>query len=107
MATSLTDIFTLATTPEFRKRVQSALQLAGVEVAAEAIGPYPNAYAKRQAFANYVLKANENLAFQYSLAVATNPVIVLESPDDAIQFTVNSMWDAFSGVTEFDKQASP
>lgn len=103
MATVLADIYAIATNQDFKKRVSSALQFAAVQVSAEATGPYPNVYVKRQAFATQALKQNENFAFQYSLAVASNPVIQLNSEDDDIQFTVNSLVDAFAGVTNFDK----
>jgi hypothetical protein len=93
---SFQDAFALADTPEFQRRVTVALVKSAVAVMAEGISA-PN-HQLRGTYASKVLASPEVEGMNASLAVVTNPAINEGSPDDAIEFTINSMWDALSGV---------
>lgn len=97
MATALEDIYQLARLTSFTERVAAAIAKAAVAVAAEAPSQSERTRLRR-ALAVKVLEEPEEYAVRFALAVATNPVITKTSPDDAIEFTVNSMWDAVAGA---------
>jgi hypothetical protein len=93
----------LAEDGEFQARVRQAGISAAVQVMADRPANTPQAieaHAARAEFARRML--NDPTAHQRALAmsVASNPGIVgAAATDNDIQFTVNSMWDAWSGVT--------
>lgn len=97
MAATLDDIYTLARTSSFTERVAAAVVKAAVAVAAE-LPDQSERSRLRRSLSYKVLQDPEEYAIRFALAVATNPVVVKASPDDAIEFTVNSMWDAVAGA---------
>src|SRR5687768_12478188 len=99
MAATLEASFNLSTLSSFRERVATAVAIAAVAVAAEQPDQSERSRLRR-ALASRVLENREDIdyASRFAIAVARNPVIVFNSPDDAIQFTVNSVWDAMAGA---------
>lgn len=98
MATDLTAIIDLSSWPPFRRKVRAAAIKAAVAVGNEAAVDGDPRSQLRRALAVNVLAKPDDYTDRFSLAVATNPVIDADSPDDAIEFTVNSMWDAVAGA---------
>lgn len=92
------DNYSLATTESFQNRVLVGLTKAMLDVAAEAPTENPTKDEKRKELSKLVLNNLQEYVFEFSVAVTTNPVINLNSPDDAIQFTINSVIDAFAGA---------
>ena len=94
---------------DFQNRVQYALFVAAVNVSSE--DPNTLGHSQRITYANRVLNGNVNLPSVCNM-VLTNPSIAQEAvptasgqastdnsiPDGDIQFTVNSLWNALSGV---------
>lgn len=87
----------LASYQPFRGRVTLAVVTAAKDVAAEAPAD-TELYRLRRALAVNVLSDPDRFVTPFSWAVVANPVIDLSSPDDAIQFTVNSIWNHMAGV---------
>lgn len=87
----------LAMHPGFRDRVRIAMITAAVDIGAE---EYDGTEYRRlrRAHAVNVLFDQDGYAERYAWIVAANPAISFVSPDDALQFTVNSRWDAVSGA---------
>jgi hypothetical protein len=88
---------------EFRGRISYAMKKAALDVRAEA--PSGDT-AKRQALATRILDGAENMN-QWAVAVTTNATIgaAIDAnptapviPDADIQFTVESLYNAFAGV---------
>lgn len=99
MAATLEKSYGVAQLPSFRARVVAAVAVAAVNVAAET----PDASERsrlRRALAARVLENREDVdyAARFAIAVARNPVVDETSDDNAIQFTVNSVWDAMAGA---------
>lgn len=88
----------LALDLDFQKRVEMAVLTASKDVAAELGDMSDEKYARRQSLAITSLINGVNV-LQWSKLVASNPVITEDSPDDAIQFTVNSLWNSVSGAS--------
>jgi hypothetical protein len=100
-----TNLMTIAKDPTFQNRVNYALEFASLAVMAE-----PNSvvgHSLRVAYANAVLAGKELLNI-VSIGVVCNSTIALEAniattpdfgiPDADIQFAVNSIFSALSGV---------
>jgi hypothetical protein len=97
------DQATLAADATFQLRLKVALATAAVQIGGEAQEQLSDSvYAKRQALASGVLLDSPRWVERFAWAVTSNAVITAESPDDAIQFTVNSMWNDLAGVTGLD-----
>lgn len=100
---ALIDQYQLAQDGEFRGRVQQALLTSAVNVMAEATdeqnGPTFVQHQQRANFAQRVLNNPNAIAKSHAFAIASNPAITDQSTDNDLQFTVNSMWNAFSGVS--------
>ncbi|GAA3957762.1 hypothetical protein GCM10023085_45340 [Actinomadura viridis] len=93
----------LAEDPAFRNRVRMAIVTAAKDIMGEAPDGMSDATAgKRQALAYDVLTGSAMFVDRFTWAVAANPAVTGESPDDAIQFTVNSSWDDLAGVRVSD-----
>jgi hypothetical protein len=93
-----------ATDQTFLKRVTIAMYKVAQLVAAEDDAPYTEAwYQKRQQLAKQIKYQAPSYVQQFSLSVCSGGVITDQSPDNDIEFTVTSQWDAFAGVTELDK----
>lgn len=99
MAATLTEITDLAVWPAFRRRVRAAMVKAAIDVAAEAPDEtHTERSLRRRALATNVIQELNAYEERFAMAVATNPVVTAESDDGAIQFTVNSVWDAVAGA---------
>ena len=87
----------LATTRSFIERVQAAMVKAAVAVGAEAEDGTPRGQLRRSLSVR-VLEKNEEWAPRFAWGVASNAVINHDSSASDIEFTVNSLWDAFAGA---------
>lgn len=94
---SLADSAALARFPPFRDRVTVAMMTAAKDVAAETVSD-GETYRLRRALAVNVLLDPDAHAARFAWAVVTNPVITFDSPDDAIQYTINSLWNGIAGA---------
>jgi hypothetical protein len=90
--------FTLAIDDTFIRRVQQAAITAAIAVSAEELTNDATVDGGRLGYATLVLRQPEKQARTIALSVVTNPAIHPLSTDSDIQFTVNIMWDALSGV---------
>jgi hypothetical protein len=97
MAGDLTANTDLASWPPFVRRVQAAMVRAAKAVGTEASEATPRSQLRRALSVN-VFRDTDDYTRQFASAVADNPVIVHDSPDDAIEFTVNSVWDTIAGA---------
>jgi hypothetical protein len=99
---AFTDQAALAKNEEFILRVRVALCKACIAVASEAYGgqgqPSAAQHNLRTAYATQTLRDPDPAAIRYAWGVVTNAVVTAASPDDALEFTVNSMFDAYAGV---------
>ena len=93
---SFRDNTELAQFAPFVARVQAAMVKSAIAVNSE--DPATAAHATRVQWATQVLRDPAHYAARTAFGVAVNPVITAESPDDAIEFTVNSAWNAYAGV---------
>jgi len=92
---SFLDQYEIANNPDFLKRVRQASIKAAIDVMAE-LENTPN-HANRIAFANKVLIEPERYGNVLAFGVLTNAMISLASEDNDIQFTINSLFDAYAG----------
>lgn len=93
---SFVEQMALAASPEFITRVAGAMVKSAIAVVNEAA---TTAYhATRAQWATQVLRDPEHYAKRVACGVAANPVITAASSDSDIEFTVNSIWDAYAGV---------
>jgi hypothetical protein len=94
----------LAENGEFQARVRQAAIFAAVEIMAWVPVNTPQAieaHRRRAAFASTVLREPTNYQRALAMSVASNPGLTGPQANDGdIQYTVNSMWDAWSGVTK-------
>ena len=91
---------------DFQKKVTTAIYKAAQQVSAEDKGEMTdNWYSKRQQLAYRVKVQGESFVGQWALSLCSGGLITKTSPDPDIEFTVDSQWDAFAGVTELDKVA--
>jgi hypothetical protein len=92
----------LAEDGEFQARVRQAAITAAVQITAERPANTPQAierHAMRAEFGRRVLNDPTSHQRAITMSVVSNPGIVgAAATDNDIQFTVNSMWDAWSGV---------
>jgi hypothetical protein len=93
---SFQDAFALADTPEFQRRVTVALVKSAVAVMAEGSSA-PN-HQLRGTYASKVLASPEVEGMNMALGVTTNAAITENSSDSDIEFTINTLFDAYSGV---------
>lgn len=93
----LDEIAQLATTTSFRERVQAAMVKAAVAVGAEQEDGTPRGTFRRSLSVR-VLEDPNRWAPRFAWGVATNGVINHDSSASDIEFTVNSLWDAFAGA---------
>lgn len=87
----------LATAASFVERVRGAIVKAAVAVGAELDDGTPRGQLRRSLSVR-VLEDSAAWAPQFAWAVATNPSVSHDSPPNDIEYTVNSMWDAFAGA---------
>ena len=87
-----------------QKRVIAAIYKAAQSVAAESTtGKGEQEYLKRQNLAYKVKFQGEAMVSQWAMSICSGGIITNASTDNDIEFTVNSQWDAFSGVTDLDR----
>lgn len=86
----------LASQYVFTRRVRQAMIKSAVAVMAE--DAETANHTARATFAQTALHEPERTAAIMALGVVTNAVITSESTDSDIEFTVNSMWNAYAGV---------
>ena len=86
----------LAMTPAFVARVQAAMVKSAIAVSSE--DPETVGHATRTQWATQVLRDPAHYATRMAFGVAANPVITVDSGDSDIEFTVNSVWNAYAGV---------
>lgn len=90
------DQWTLANDATFQHRVQVATVKSAIAVLNEAVNTA--GHVDRFRFARDVVGNPDAITARMALAVVTNPAINGSSTDGDIEFTVNSVWDALSGV---------
>lgn len=97
MAIVLADITDLAAHTTFEWRVTAAVIKAAVAVGGEA---YDGSQYRimRRALATKVFEETQLWGERFSWGVAANADITLESSDNDIEWTVNSLWDAYAGA---------
>ncbi len=88
----------LANNGEFYLKVKLAMIKAAVAVASEADNG-KMAYDIRQSYAVRVLNNPDEKVRAFCFAVVTNAAITESSSDSDIEFTVNSLFSSFAGVT--------
>lgn len=93
MAATLAASLTVAENPTFVDKVRMAIVRSAIDIQAED-PPHPN----RSKLAYDVLRDPSGFGTMMAYGVAVNPVITINSSEDDIQFTVNSVWDAYAGV---------
>ena len=94
---TLTEQYAAANNPTFANRIGQAMCKAAVAVQAEAVNTVN--HTNRANFAMLVLRDPERYQPAYARAIVTNAGITsTAASDNDIEFTVNSMWDAFSGT---------
>lgn len=85
--------FKLAMNDEFITRVQQAMVTAAIAIAAEK-DPSP----RRASYATQILNDPQSHRMRFAFGVAANPAIDDMCTDDEIQFTVNSIFNAYAGA---------
>ena len=93
---SFAEQFDLAMTPAFVARVQAAMVKSALWVSSD--DPTKPYHSTRVQWATQVLRDPAHYATRMAFGVAVNPVVTADSPDDAIEFTVSSVWNAYAGV---------
>jgi len=89
------DQFALLRDETFVGRVQVAIVKAAIAIQNE--DPSVSNHAARSALAYAVLLNPEHYARLMAVGVANNPVITALSTDADIEFTVNALWNAYTG----------
>ena len=87
----------LAQNPEFQRRVQQAAVKSAIAVSAE--DAQTANHAERVAWGNQILRSPEGYGKTIAYGVLTNALIGMASSDSDIEFTVNSMWNAYAVET--------
>ncbi len=88
----------LANDGEFYHKVKLAMIKAAVAVAAESDSGKV-AYDIRQGYATRLLNDPDSRVRAFCFAVVTNVAITASSSDNDIEFTINSLFNPFAGVT--------
>lgn len=96
-APSLKDRYDLGADPTFRARCQSAALQSAANVMSEPIDTL--GHTERAAFANKVLLNPSLMSQGMAFGIAAAPAIHEDSTDQDLQFTTNSLWNAWSGVS--------
>lgn len=98
------DNYNNALDPDFQKRVASLVVKAAANVAGEAQGGMSLVkFTKRANLATLILGSQPgDYVFRWALGVTREGVVTPASSDGDIEFTINSLWDDFAGVTDND-----
>ncbi len=87
----------LAKHPGFVDRVRVAMVTTAIAVGTET--PEETETSRmRRAHSQNVLRDQDDWAERYAWAVASNTAVTFDSPDNDIQFTVNSQFNALAGA---------
>jgi hypothetical protein len=86
----------LARDATFVSRAQHAMVKAAIAVQAEATNT--TNHVNRAAYARSVLNDPNRYGPMFAQGVVTNASITDQSSDNDIEFTVNSIWDAYAGT---------
>ncbi len=84
----------LAIEPNFLRRIRQASIGAAVNIQAEL--DTVTHHAERIQLARLVLNGTPDVIPRIALAVTTNVAVTPQASDGDLQFTVNSLWDAFA-----------
>jgi hypothetical protein len=96
--TSLQGKYDLGADPTWRARCQTGALQAATQVMSE--DPSTNGHELRTDFANEVLLRPSLNGPAIAFGVAAQPGVTgADASDSDIQFTINSLWDAWSGVS--------
>jgi hypothetical protein len=91
----------LAADTTFIVKVQQAAVKSAAAVLADVPDNTPEAievHRKRCRLGNEILQDPGRMALSMARGVVTNPSITAEATDAEIEFTVNSVWNAYAGV---------
>lgn len=94
--------YALTLNSNFIMQVMMAVIKSAIAVANE--DPATPGHAQRAHYAQAALANPESVARCMALGVASNPVISAESSDNDIEFTVNSIFNAYAGVIIDEQQ---
>lgn len=96
---SFVDMADLAEHAGFQRRVRVAMVKTAVAVGSDVDDPNNLEISRvKRAHSVAILTDQEKWAERYAWAVATNPVIVLGSSDNDIEFSINSRFAAMAGA---------
>lgn len=93
---SFADQYNLGRDVSFIAKVQMAIIKSAIAIRAE--DPETADHAKRDILAKRVLEQPDNWAHNFALGVVSNAAITTEATDGDIEFTVNSIWNAYAGI---------
>ncbi len=88
---------------DFQMQVRQAAVTRAIDIMDTAPDNKPeaiDAHKKRTALAREVLIDGNRMARAFSPAVSANPGLLEIFTDSDLQFTLNSYWDAFAGITK-------
>ena len=94
---------------DFQMQVRQAAVTRAVEIMGLAPENRPEdieAHRKRAALAREVLLDGNRMARAFSPAVSANPGLTDEFTDSDLQYTLNTYWDAFAGITKDPVEAA-
>jgi hypothetical protein len=100
----LSDLDALAKDPEFQKKIKVAVVNAATNISSEApTEGYQKYHDKRSSYSQQILNAPANFVEPFAYSCASRQTLSMDSSDQDIQFTVNSVFDAMAGVTYSEK----
>ena len=94
---------------DFQMQVRQAAVTRAIEIMDTAPDNRPEdieAHRRRAALAREVLLDGNRMARAFSPAVSANPGLVEAFTDSDLQYTLNSYWDAFAGITKAPVEAA-
>lgn len=98
------DNYNLALDGDFRKKVRSLMLKSALAVSGESNTDKKDSYIqKRGNAANFTIYNQSNAMDIMSHLVAAGGALTDASTDNDIEFTINSVWDDYSGLTLEDK----
>jgi len=99
------DNYELALDPDFRKKVRSLMLKSALAVSGESDTNKQDAFIRKRAnAANFTIYNQTNAMDILSHLVAAGGALTGVSTDNDIEFTINSVWDDYSGLTLADTE---
>ena len=92
------DQYYLANNATFRARVEMAMTKSAIAISNE--DPKTKYHTERVRYAQAALANVESTSRMMAFGVSANPAISIESSDADIEFTVNSIWNAYAGTID-------